>query len=259
MRLGAYSTASRVTPRYLPLGNGLGDAALDSQIVSTATGAASAALGIMTALHTVIAGTAIAGPVGAAVGAAIAAIAVVSSLLIKVFSGCGQTCIIASNDANKYEPILLQNLNAYLQSPIHYTSMQTAALANFDAVWGALTQACSDPSLGTAGQKCISDRQSGACIWQASFTGWVQQSDGTWHYTGFGPAGSGSTCFNWFAGYRDPIANDPSVVPDPVPGAANNVTTPQTTGATVTTGASTIPLPLILGGAALLLLVATEQ
>jgi hypothetical protein len=170
----------------------------------------------MAAFHVVIAGTAVAGPVGAAIAGAIVAIGLVAQLLIKEFSGCGQSCIIASNAANKFEPYLQQNLAGYLSSPIRYASMQAAALANFDTIFNALKQACSDPSLGTAGQRCISDRQAGGCQWKASPGSW-NQVNGVWTWTGAGPSGSGNTCWNWVVGYRDPIANDPGVVPDPSP------------------------------------------
>ena len=100
-------------------------------------------------------------------------------------------------------------------------SLQAAALNNFDTVWNALKTACSDPSLGAAGQRCISDRQQGSCAYKVSPGGW---QNGVYVYNG--PNGSGSSCWNWFVGYRDPIANDPTVVPDPTPtspSASSNV------------------------------------
>lgn len=41
-----------------------------------------------------------------------------------------------------------------------------------------------------------------------------------WQYQFATGPNSGTNCWNWFIGYYDPIANDPTVVPDPVPGAA---------------------------------------
>lgn len=155
------------------------------------------------------------GTIGGPVGAVIAGIAALGVTLANLFSGCGQTCVEATNIANQAEPILDQNLTTYLSAPVHYASLQAAALNNFQTTWNGLVSACSNPQLGSAGQACISDRQQGGCHYKASPGGWVQQN-GVWVYTPWGPEGSGSSCWNWFVGYHDPIANDPTVVPDPV-------------------------------------------
>jgi hypothetical protein len=183
-----------------------GGAATADQIAATG---ASTTVGILVALGT------ISGPVGAAIGGIIALSAAIASL----FGGCGQTCVQASNIANQLGDTLTQNLNTYLAAPIHYQSLQAAALNNFDTAWAALVQACSNPALGSAGKACISDRQQGACKWKASPGGW-KQVNGQWTYSGYGPAGSGTACWNYFVGMRDPIANDPTVVPDPSPVSA---------------------------------------
>jgi len=170
---------------------GLGDIA-PQQINAIVTTGASTTVGILAALGVV------GGPVGAAVGGLIA----VGSLVANLFHGCGVTCTAATNIANKLEPVMAQNLQHYMSAPVHYRSLQQAALNNFDTAWRALQQACSDPSLAQAGQRCISDRQPGACVWKNDGKG--------------GAAGSGNVCWNWFVGYRDPIANDPNVVDDPI-------------------------------------------
>jgi hypothetical protein len=142
----------------------------------------------------------------------------ITQLLSQLFGGCGQTCILASNDANAVEQKLIQNLNMYLAIPApRAASAQAAALANFDQVWNTLVQACGQIG-GPAGDNCIADRHAGSCKWKASPGGW--EADGK--YVPAGPAGSGSTCWNWFAGYRDPIANDPHVVPDAQASAAQS-------------------------------------
>jgi hypothetical protein len=71
---------------------------------------------------------------------------------------------------------------------------QQAALQNFDQVWAQVVAACTGPgtSYGSAGQNCVNDRKQGACHYQVN-----------------------GQCWNWFIGYRDAIANDPAVVPDP--------------------------------------------
>ncbi len=76
------------------------------------------------------------------------------------------------------------NLAAYFDGPRTRAS-QAQALANFDAAWEWLrsADACGNPELGNPGRACIEDRQRG----------------GRW---------------DWFAMYRDPIANDPNVRDD---------------------------------------------
>lgn len=86
---------------------------------------------------------------------------------------------------NDLEPLLQQNLQAYLSGP-RTVSNQQAALANFDSAWQLLTssQYCGNPALGDPGRACIADRSRG----------------GRW---------------DWASYYRDPIASDPDVRPDP--------------------------------------------
>lgn len=162
------------------------------------------------------------------VGAAIAGLVAVGIAVANCFKGCGATCTQATSYANQADTILAKNVTWYISSPIRYLSMQTAALNTFDTTWAALQQACGQTSLGAAGQRCITDRQSGACTWKAKAGSW--NADGT--YTPWGALNSGSDCFNWFSGFRDPIANDPFVQADPVAGstAISNLTS--TSGAT---------------------------
>lgn len=158
-----------------------------------------------TGIATPIAGTALASTLGISaslavpiVGAAFAGIFLGIRALLN--SGCGQTCVITSNWANQAEDLLKKNLQAYMALPApRAKSAQQAYLANFDAIWNYLAQECSNPQLGDAGKRCISDRQAGACKWRDA-------------------AGQ---CFNWFIGYRDPIANDPNVVDDSVAAQAS--------------------------------------
>ena len=97
---------------------------------------------------------------------------------------------------DQLEPLLKQNVEGYLAGPRTRTS-QAAALKTFDDAWAWLTSAdgCGNPEMGEPGDRCISDRQQGSCKWNDA-------------------AGS---CWNWFKGYRDPIATDPDVKPDPTP------------------------------------------
>lgn len=173
------------------------------------------------------------------IGVAIAALIGIGIAIANVFKGCGQTCIEATSIANQCDTLLSQNVDKYTSSPIRYASMQAAALNTFDTTWTALQQACGNPQLGAAGQRCITDRQRGACTWKASPGGW--NADGT--YTMWGAAGSGSACWNWFVGMRDPIANDPNVQPDPVAGVTGN-TSSTTTSNVTTSGVSSVLAPL---------------
>lgn len=155
------------------------------------------------------------GPWGAVAGGLIALAGEIASL----FGGCGQTCVQASNIANQVEPVLQRNLQQYLAAPApRPASLQAGALNTFDAAWAALQQACSNPQLQAAGQRCVSDRAQGACHYKTSPGGWSGTT-----YTPPGASGSGSTCWNWFVGYRDPIANDPNVVPDPVSSGSSSL------------------------------------
>lgn len=148
-------------------------------------------------------------------GAALAIGAALVPIVMKIAQGCGQTCIDASNAANQIEPLLVQNVQNYVTAPIRYKSLQAAALANFDGTFAQLVQRCQAVG-GPGGKNCVSDRIAGACTWKASPGAWAKDSNGTYQWTPAGAAGSGNSCWNWVVGYRDPIANDPGVVPDPV-------------------------------------------
>jgi len=200
------STAELYARRYgipLPWRRGMG-------ATSTQTIASIAATGASTTVGLLVAFGAVTGPIGAAIGGLIA----VGSLLASVFKGCGVTCTDATAIVNQVEPALQQNVQAYLAAPVRTASMQQAALNNFQTAWNAVTQACGNPQLLTAGQNCISQRQQGACAYHTSPGGWQQSSAGVWTYVYPGANGSGSTCWNWWVGYHDPIANDPTVQPD---------------------------------------------
>ena len=129
---------------------------------------------------------------------------------------------------------MTQAFQIYMSAPIHYQSVQTAFLNYFDQLMASFQQACSNPSLGAAGQACISDNSATACKWKASPGGWNQNSNGTWTYTYWGAAGSGDSCWNPYMGIRDVVASDPTVVPDgtAVSGGATTVGSDSTTFAT---------------------------
>jgi len=156
---------------YVDSYKGMGDGA---QIVGATTGVLSASAW-PTAL---LIGGAAAGPVGLAIGAGIAAIGTLLSVM-GVGSGCGQSCIQASNIANQIEDVMKQNLAAYRAGQIS----GNVAISNFDQLFAQLRQSCL-PIPGDAGKNCIGDRERG----------------GKW---------------DWYSYYRDPISPDPPA-PDSV-------------------------------------------
>lgn len=190
---------SRTGYRWHP---GLGDAAATVQTVSAigtpiltgALASSAAATAAATGVPAVILGMApaLAVPV---IGAAIVGVTIAIVVLLRAAQGCGQTCIVTSQWANEAEDLLKKNLAGYLALPTpRPRSAQNTALSNFNVVWARLQQMCGEPATGDAGRRCIADRQQGACKWQDS---------------------SGQ-CWNWFAGYHDPIASDLNVADDSV-------------------------------------------
>jgi hypothetical protein len=179
------------------------------------SGSGAVVQGVVTGLST---GASVAAviPGGQLVAGALALGASITALMDKIFSGCGQSCVLTSQAANQIGDALSQNVQAYINTPVRTKSLQAAYLANFDGAWAKLQQYCGQPSFGTAGKNCIGDREQGACKWKSSPGGWTKNSDGTCTYTGPGAAGSGDACWNYFVGFRDPIANDPCVQPDVV-------------------------------------------
>lgn len=222
-----------------------------TQLAQQAAGYAGTAATTVTSLLATI------GTVSAAtvplVGAVVAAGTLLANVLIKVFSGCGQSCTLTSDEANEVEQALQQNLAAYLAIPNgqRTQAIQAAALANFDNAWAQLVKYCGSGSFGQAGQNCISDRESGSCAYKTSPGGW-QQQNGEWIYVYPGANGSGTACWNWTIGYRDPIANDPTVVPNAAgtstsaATSATNQTFEATTGMSSTATLNLAPL-LIIG------------
>lgn len=123
------------------------------------------------------------------IGAAVAGVALA---LTAWFSRKGPKQKVATTQiVNELEPMLQQNVAAYLAGP-HTRSSQAQALANFDAVWQTLVENCRVEGYGDPGVRCVTDRQAGSCEWKDQ-----------------------GQCWNWFSGYRDPIANDLKVVADP--------------------------------------------
>ena len=114
-----------------------------------------------------------------------------------VGAGCGQTCIQAANIVNQAEPALQANLDQYEAGLI----TQEQAQSTFNSVWQGIDVACSAIP-GDPGQKCITDRQQGACTWK-------QTTDSSaLSYPGEPQPGE---CWNWYSGYFVPLTLPPLV------------------------------------------------
>lgn len=227
-------------PVFAPVSRGMGTTYAPAQLAQQIGGiTGTAATGALAAanLAGIISISSAAIPL---IGAGIAAVTAAVSLILN--SGCGQSCIITSNWANNAEQLLIQNIQQYFALPAPRSqSAQAVALANFDNTWNYLVQQCFSQGIGqtTAGQHCISDRQRGACTWHQTTTSQLLQ------YPGEPQPGQ---CWNWFSGYRDPIANDPNVAPDVSAADASNAGT----GGTSTFGGMDTSTLILYGGIALL-------
>jgi hypothetical protein len=148
----------------------------------------------------------------------VAAAGAVISLLSNMFHGCGATCIQATEIANKFEQEFQQLKSQYFAQPIRTKTMQTAYLTAFDQTAQQMYDLCSNPQLGAAGQRCISERliKGGSAPWCPTHTG----------------------C-DWITTLRDPIANDTGVQPDP-PASAGVLETALGNAAS-TAGGSMVP------------------
>ena len=130
----------------------------------------------------------------------------ISQIFSKAFSGCGSSCVQATQIVNEIGPYLEQLASNYVNASVRTPSMQAQALAIFDSTWAQLVQLCSDPALGDAGRRCISERQRG----------------------GSAPWCPTSTGCDYFTLYRDPIEQTPPNAEDPI--------TVETIAAKLTTG-----------------------
>jgi hypothetical protein len=135
------------------------------------------------------------GPVGVLAGGIVAAVGALTSLVGGLFAP-DVTKLQATHIVDQIELQVLNPLLSQWQAltPEQKTvSAQKAALQVVDQALAAVRQGCSNPALGTAGQKCISERlvQGGTAPWCPTSTG----------------------C-DWVTAYRLPIQND-VIVPDP--------------------------------------------
>lgn len=227
---------------------GLGDAASAARNVqiggSLATSGATAVLGSIAASGGSVIGISSAALSAAIplIGAGLAAATLAIQYLVQN-SGCGQTCIITSQWANQAADALQKVLDGYFANPAPRTvSQQKLAVANFYTIWNQLEQLCSQPNVGDAGKRCISDRQAGACTWKQKYAP---------VYPGEPEIGA---CWNWFNGYLAPIQQDP-VVPDPTPADAASSAVSSVFGSSTSGASGSDMLPLAVVGGLLALAV----
>jgi hypothetical protein len=157
-------------------------------------------------------------PGGQIPGAIVAAVGALTSLIGGFFKP-DLTKIEATHIVDQIQAQYLQpNLDSWRAlSPEHKTvSAQKASLALVDFAFSKVQQGCSNPALGTAGQHCISERlvRGGTAPWCPN---------------------AGHTGCDWYALFRDPIANDPDVHPDQQP---TDTSTPGSAGGSNNTGSS---------------------
>jgi hypothetical protein len=175
--------------------------------------------------------------VGAPVAAAVATVGNLLAGIVKMFGGCGQTCVQATAYANQAGAIITQAFQTYMQSPIHFYSAQQTFVNGFDIVMQKLVAACSNPNLGSAGRNCVSDNSRGACKWMSSPGGGSTDLNGNAVFTYWGANGSGTTCWNPYL-IRDAVAADPTVVADGTAISGG----PVTVGSNSTTFATPVPV-----------------
>jgi hypothetical protein len=172
-------------------------------------------------------------PVAGLISAGMSAVNTAIQLILN--SGCGVTCVETSDWANEAEQLLVQNIQTYFALPPPRSQAdQAAAINNFDQIWAQLQANCGQSGTGTAGIKCISDREAGACTWKQTATSPLLSIPGEPQV---------GACWNWFNGYLYPIQNDPDVAAadTDVSGDVGTLASSLTTGASSV--ASSIGLP----------------
>ena len=213
---------------------GLGAAAISTELESAGAsigGTAAAILALSPAT----------GPLAPFVAAGAAVVGLLAAM--GVGSGCGQSCVLSSQYANQAEAALAQNIQAYFSIPAPRDSAsQTAAENLYMQVWNDLQAQCGNPSLGSAGKKCISDRQAGACTWKQTTDSPLLSIPGE---------PQPGECWNWFSGYYQPIVNDPDVAPATVATSAESLASGLLSSAGLS---SSYAVPLLIGAAVLVAL-----
>lgn len=91
-----------------------------------------------------------------------------ATVLLNAFhvgQGCGTTCIQSTQVVERILPVMNQNLQAAKDQSLQQGGcitgeQKTALLSNFDQLWNAMVQGCTQVG-GAGGSQCVSDRQRG--------------------------------------------------------------------------------------------------
>lgn len=153
---------------------------------------------------TILGASAAAGPIGLAIGGAVAAISMLSGTITKLIDGCGQSCVQATDIVNQAETYVQEIASAYWNAPEHTKSLQAYTLQQLDAIFDKVRALCGQIP-GNAGLNCVKERLTRGYLPPWCVTAGLTLADG---------------CGGWYDVTYDPIANDPSVVPDPTPVSA---------------------------------------
>jgi len=181
-----------------------------------------------------------AGPVGLAIGTAVIAVSLLAGKIAHLISGCGQVCIKATDIVNQEDQYVKQIGAAYWNTPVRVKSFQTWTLQQLDAVFQQTIQMLAP--LGAVGEKSIKER-----LTRGYPSPWCANNNLAVGVDNVVPANAMNPlgrCGGWYDVTYDPIANDPDVQPDSA--ALSSELNTQVSAL------SSLPLPLILGGAGVL-------
>jgi len=129
-------------------------------------------------------------PGGQIPAAFIAAAGALVAPIASMFKGCGETCTVTTDIANKVADAASQITKLYWSHPVRTISMRDAAVQSLMELYQYLIQSCNQVG-GQGGSQCVADRV---------------------------PGGK----YDFQAQQVAPIANDAGVVPDPSPVAAGS-------------------------------------
>lgn len=246
----AIASRRPMSPRMAVLERGLGDDSEDNgpsaqQIAAGVISGASTGAAVAQSIGTtkgniygaITGGLLAAAPFAGPAAPFVAAAGVLVGLAAKMFAGCGQTCIQATKYADQAAGYAQKIHDLYFQQQVRTVASQQAAIQGIEQIMTWLQQMCSDPALGAAGQRCISER-----IVRGGTAPWCPTPD----HRG---------C-DWYTTLIDPIANDSGVVPDPAPPVSSSLLSAAGVNPSATVAGVPVQnllLPAALLGAAFLL------
>jgi hypothetical protein len=234
---------------------GMGDSPSSTQIAGGITAGATTGAAVAISTGSSVAGAIAGGLLAAApfTGPAapfVAALGLIVGPIAKMFAGCGQTCVQATTYANQSGTAFDQILDLYYAQPVRTVSMQQAALQNIQQIVTWLQQACSSPSLGAAGQRCISERLTPTGTPPGCIT-----SYGAPMTAGDPGYAAGLPC-NVYTFYINRIAGDTAVVPDSSVSSSSSSSSSSSDGPVIPSTIAGVPIQNLLVPAALIAAIA---